>query len=66
LLGFVTDIKEWCNLLAESADQKFGYSGVGNSFTKSGKDVENEFKIKLDSVKAYEDFISKHMERKKY
>ena len=65
LLALVADIREWCELLANTADASFGYDGFRrDSFKKSSMpDISTKLKAELADVDSYALFIQEHMQR---
>jgi hypothetical protein len=67
LIGFVTNIRAWCHLLATGAVAEVGYDGMErDSFRKS--DVSNlsvRYKLQLKSFQDYSALIRAHMERQR-
>jgi hypothetical protein len=65
LLSLASDIRKWCSKLAQGACQEIGYDGFGrNSFRKSEtQDLSHRFKAELKTIKDYEAFIRRHMQR---
>lgn len=64
LLRFASDIRLWCETLAQEAEKEFGYDGFGrNSLRKSRKDIWKKYKVTVSSMTAYRRFIQEHMER---
>ncbi len=65
LFSYVNKISEWCCLLAEGAEKEIGYDGFArNSFQKSKYDeINKKFKVEIKSIKDYEIFIRKNMQR---
>lgn len=66
LLKYVDDISDWCRILANAADDEFGYNGFDrNSFQKSSrKNISDTFLVTFHSVEDYEAFIRKNMQRR--
>src|SRR5208282_5916603 len=64
LIGFVCDIRSWCNALASSALKEFQYDGFSrNSFQKSSiPNLDTRLKIQMKGLTDYEEFIRKHMD----
>lgn len=66
LIGFVADIRLWCEKLAASTSGEFGYDGFSSSFRKSAvSDLHANLRITLGSVDEYQNFIRQHMERRR-
>lgn len=65
LLGFVSYIRCWCDTLARSAQNEFGYDGFArNSFQKSKtKNLSTKFQIQFTGIDCYTQFIKKYMQR---
>lgn len=65
LVGFVSDIRAWCEALASQAIGSFGYDGFArNSFQKSIlPGIAPSLKVKMNTVADYEAFIRAHMQR---
>ncbi len=65
LLAYVSDIRDWCSVLAHNAELEVGYDGFGwNSFRKSQRlDLGTRHQVPLTSLTDYERFINVHMER---
>lgn len=61
----VTDLKQWCTLLAAGANAEFSYDGFSrNSFQKSQiANMAAQFRVQLTSIADYKQFIATHMER---
>jgi hypothetical protein len=64
LLGYVRDIRSWCETLANAALAELQYEGFGrNSFRKCGiADFHKRLKIQFVDSSSYEKFIQCHME----
>lgn len=67
LMALVADIREWCELLAASADSKFGYDGFRrDSFQKSSMpEIATRLKIEFADISSYKKLIKEHMQRRK-
>lgn len=65
LLGYVDDMRCWCQVLSSAAEKEIGYDGFGrNSFVKSAKsDLYESFKVKITSLASYREFIKNNMMR---
>lgn len=65
LLSYVADIREWCQILAESTLTEFRYDGFGrDSFRKSdAPGLVDRYKLNLADVAAYDHFIQQYMQR---
>jgi len=65
IMGYVLDIREWCERLAVSASVEFRYDGFGrNSFRKSkDSDLWKRLRVQYRSVDEYAAFIREHMSR---
>lgn len=65
LLGYVADIRSWCQALADAALAEIGYDGFArDSFLKSeSTKLWERCKIQLIDVATYEQFIQQHMQR---
>ena len=65
LIGYVCDIRSWCNALACGCVADFQYDGFGrNSFQKSPiPNVCSRFKIQMVGLPDYEEFIRKHLKK---
>jgi hypothetical protein len=63
LLGYVTEIRSWCEAVANGAKAEFQFDGFGrNSFQKSRvPDLSKRFKIQIASIAEYEHFVLKNM-----
>lgn len=63
LLGFVQDIRGWCDALTEGAVSHIGYDGFArNSFRKSAsRDLSANFKVQFSRVDDYAQFLKQHM-----
>lgn len=63
LLGFVQDIRGWCDALTEGAVSHIGYDGFArNSFRKSANcDLSANFKVQFSRVDDYAQFLKQHM-----
>ena len=63
LLGFVQDIRAWCDALTEGAVSHIGYDGFArNSFRKSAsRDLSANFKVQFSRVDDYAQFLKQHM-----
>ena len=61
----VSDMRSWCETLADSATLAVGYDGFGrNSFRKGpSPDLWQQYKEPLADLASYEAFIGRHMER---
>jgi hypothetical protein len=67
LVGFVTDIRAWCEALGTGAQSEVGYDGCGrNSFRKAPNAAAlcSRFKVSLPNLAGYKQFIKAHMERR--
>ncbi len=66
LVQAIENIKKWCSLLAESANNEFGYDGFGRISTRvSEKDIYPKYLIKIDSMEEYREFIKRFMSNEK-
>lgn len=65
LVALVTDIREWCEALANGATLRVGYDGFArNSFQKSTiQGLTEQFKVQFSGVDSYAQFIQQHMRR---
>ena len=65
LIQLVTTIRDWCERLANSAQEEIGYDGFGrDSFRKSDKPhFSDHLKIRFENVEAYATFIRDYLER---
>lgn len=65
LIGYVDDMRCWCQILSSVAEKEIGYDGFGrNSFVKSFKtDLYESFKVKITSFASYREFIKCNMMR---
>ncbi|MBI3669775.1 MAG: hypothetical protein HY237_08360 [Acidobacteria bacterium] len=65
LLGYVTDVRTWCEALARNAFGELGYDGFArNSFRKSEiARLWERFKLQFTDVRSYGQFIQQHMQR---
>lgn len=66
LLGYVADIRSWCEALADAALAEIGYDGFArDSFRKSESTrLWERCKIQLTDVATYEQFIHQHLQRR--
>lgn len=64
LLGYVSDIRDWCCRLADRTEAEIHYDGFGwNSLQKSSDpDLAKRLKTQLTSLADYETFIRIHMQ----
>jgi hypothetical protein len=64
LLSIVGTIRRWCQLLGDSTEQYFGYSGFTSSFRKS-PDLTflASYRTALTSIADYEAFLNTHVRR---
>ncbi|MEQ1756706.1 MAG: hypothetical protein ABL986_00170 [Vicinamibacterales bacterium] len=66
LVGFVADIRAWCEALGAGAMSEVGFDGCGrNSFRKASNAtaLHASFRLRLANVAAYKKFIKSHMEQ---
>jgi len=66
LLGYVRDIRQWCETLANAAAAEIGYDGFDrNSFRKCAiPGFHKRLKVQFGSADAYADFVKGTMERR--
>jgi hypothetical protein len=65
LLGFVSDIRAWCEAVARVTQADFDYDGFSNSFRKSTvADLPRRLRVQFADVGAYAQFIRDHMQRR--
>jgi hypothetical protein len=66
LLGYITDVRAWCEALAENTSAEFGYDGFARpSFQKSETPMLwQRFKVQFTDVQSYDVFIREHMQRR--
>jgi len=66
LLGYVRDIRKWCETLATAAAAEIGYDGFGrNSFRKCAiPDFHKRLNVQFASADGYAAFIRENMERR--
>ncbi|WP_424193291.1 hypothetical protein ACMYR3_16715 [Ampullimonas aquatilis] len=61
LINLTHNIRQWCKLLANAANQEIGYDGfVRNSFQKTSKrDLQAKYKVtdKIKNIKDYKQFL---------
>ena len=66
LRGVVSDIRLWCEKLAQRCCSELSYDGFSNSFRKSTiLNLQGKLRVEFRSVEEYQGFIKQHMERKK-
>ncbi|TSA49188.1 MAG: hypothetical protein D4R48_03895 [Nitrosomonadales bacterium] len=65
LLALISDIRTWCEELANGATSRIEYDGFErNSFRKSPiRSLSEQFKVQLSGVECYDQFIKQHMAR---
>jgi hypothetical protein len=63
LLGYVVEIREWCEAVANGAKAELQFDGFDrNSFQKSlVPDLSKRFKIQIASIADYEQFVLENM-----
>ena len=65
LLGFVADIRAWCESLARATEAEFRYDGFSDSFRKSAVvDLARLLRIQFMDVATYVQFIREYMQRR--
>ena len=66
LRSFVKDIRAWCEAIGAGAQAEVGYDGCGNSFRKAGNAAAlcARYRMQLEGIAAYRQFIKAHMERR--
>jgi len=64
LLGFVADIRAWCESIARATNAEFEYDSFADSFRKSTvADLAKRLKVQLTDVAGYVQFIRQYMQR---
>jgi hypothetical protein len=66
LVGFVTDIRAWCEVFGKGAQSEVGYDGCGrNSFRKAPNAAAlcAKYTTNLANLAGYKQFIKRYMER---
>ena len=58
----INEIKQWCEKLANEAQEEFGYDGFGrNSFQKNTLPIWKKYKIPVSNLNDYRNFINFRM-----
>jgi hypothetical protein len=64
LLGFVADIRRWCELLADAALSEVGYDGFQrNSFRKGRPNVANIYRFQITDIEGYKRLLAEYVAR---
>lgn len=64
LLGYVADIRCWCETFAEVSLNEIGYDGFGrNSLRKCRPNLANTFKYQIASIDGYRRLLKEHVAR---
>lgn len=64
LAEFSNDIRRWCELLARNAQLELGYDGFArHSFRKGPAALARGYRIQLNSLEDYRDFLARHVQR---
>lgn len=66
LLEIVDGLKQWCESLAEASEREIGYDGFArNSLQKGRPGLALRYKLQLNSVEEYAQFLDAHARRRK-